>query len=159
MTRAALLVLAGLIVAAPALGRPVEPACRGKVSGSVSGAFECTFHVAVVNDATLAFEIRPTGTMPGVPAYAPGAFQVSRPVKPGVYTLDTLGMGRASVADDDKTLFTATKTSGQRGEVKLTVTAVERGPGGLERLHGTYWARLIPAGAGKPGEVIVDVTF
>lgn len=76
-------------------------------------------------------------------------------------TLDDLGMGKASVAAEGGVLYTATKTTGQRGEVTLVLREASRDPGrkGAWIVHGTYRARLIPAGAGKEGDVLVEVTF
>jgi hypothetical protein len=70
-------------------------------------------------------------------------------------------MGRASVAADGGTLYTATRTTGQRGEVKLVLATVKKTAKvkGTWEVHGTYRARLIPAGGGKTGEVVVDVKF
>ena len=105
--------------------------------------------------------IAPTGPIPGVPSYVPGTFEITGLLRPGTYTLDQLGAGRASVAAENRTLYTATKTTGQRGEVTLVIESVEKDPArpGGRRIHGTYRARLLPAGGGKSGEVLVLVEF
>jgi len=135
------------------------PACRGRLSGRLQGTFDCTFEVRPVDEHTVVFEIRPKGPIAGVAAYAPGSFQLARPILPGTYTLASLGLGKASVADEGKTLYTAFKTMATKGEVTLTIGSVAQGPGGAMVLHGLYVARLVPAGAGKEGEVMVDVEF
>jgi hypothetical protein len=89
----------------------------------------------------------------------PGSFLVARPIKPGTLTLETIGLGRATVAKEGGTLYIASKTQSTRGEVTLTITSVEPAGRGFHLIHGTYRARLLPAGAGKSGEVIVEATF
>jgi hypothetical protein len=142
-------------LAAPA----AEPACRGTLSGSVKAEFACSAGV-VEKDGAFYLVIDATGPIPGVPGCAPGSFELPR-VAAGTYTLDTLGMGRASVAAEGGTLYTATKTTGQRGEVTLILRSAARSSGErfAYRVHGTYRARLVPAGAGKTGEVVVEVAF
>jgi hypothetical protein len=149
-----------LALAVPSLVRAAEAGCHGSLSGSVQGTFPCTFRIAVVDDSTAVFEIKGMAPIEGVPSYVPGAFQLPRPVKVGTFKLEDLGPGRASVAAEGGTLYTATKTTGQRGEVTLELTGVEPGHvGAVPVCHGSYRARLIPAGAGKAGEVVVVVTF
>ena len=65
----------------------------------------------------------------GAPGYAPGAFEIPLPVEAKTYTLDSLGQGRASVAAEGGVLYTATKTSGHRGEVEVAFTSVKKEPG------------------------------
>jgi hypothetical protein len=122
------------------LSLAANPACTGKLSGAVTGSFEC--------DASM-------------PSYVPGSFEVTGLLRPGTYTLDQLGGGRASVAAENRTLYTATKTTGQKGQVTLILKTVEEDPTrkGAYRVHGSYRARLLPAGGGKSGEVIVEVEF
>ena len=147
-----------LAAAAPALAAPRE--CRGALTGSVKGKFDCT--VAVVEKEG-AFYLVIDGKDPidGVPGYAPGSFEIPERVEARTYTLDTLGPGRATVAAEGGTLYTASKTSIQRGEVTLTLTSVKKGgkAKGAYIVHGTYRARLPPAGGGKSGEVTVEVEF
>jgi hypothetical protein len=133
--------------------------CRGKLSGAVKGKFRCAVAVEPAADGKTYFVITAREPVEGVPAYAPGAFEVPGEVKAATYTLDTLGMGRASVAVEGGALYTATKTSSQRGEVTITLRSVQRNSVGGYTVHGTYRARLAPAGGGKPGEVVVEVTF
>ncbi len=149
------------ILLLPVLARPAGPECRGTLSGKVTGSFTCTASLIEPGDGEATFIVQPKGPIPDVPAYAPGAFRIPLPVKTGTFTLDTLGMGKASVAAEGGTLYTATRTSGQRGEVTLVLRTVKPHPEvkGAWIAHGTYRARLIPAGYGKGGEVIVEVTF
>jgi hypothetical protein len=153
------LAVACVASAAPAAAR--TPACRGKLSGSVTATFACTMVMGTGADGTVAFVISTPGPVEGIPAVVPGSFQVPGPAAGRTYTLDDLGFGRASVAAPGGVLYTATKTTGQRGEVTLTLRSVKKHasiPGGYE-VHGRYRARLVPAGSGRTGEVIVDVEF
>lgn len=138
-----------------------EPACQGRLSGKVTGAFACDVSLTEPGDGEAMFVVQPRGPIPDVPAYAPGAFRVPLPIRAGTFTLNDLGMGKASVAAEGGALYTATKTTGQRGEVELVLREVTRDPArkGAWIAHGTYRARLIPAGAGKQGDVVVEVTF
>lgn len=146
---------------APYLALAETPACRGKLSGAVEGKFGCLARVARGEDGKVLFVITPKDPIPDVPTYQPGSFEL--PDRPAVrtYTLDTLGFGMASVAKEGGTLFTATKTTGQRGEVTLTLKSVKADSRekGAWAVHGAYRARLLPAGAGKQGEVVVEVDF
>jgi hypothetical protein len=143
------------------LSLAANPACTGKLSGAVIGSFECDASI-VKNDEGQAFiVIAGKGPIENVPSYVPGSFEVTGLLRPGTYTLDQLGGGRASVAAENRTLYTATKTTGQKGEVTLILKSVEEDPTrkGAYRVHGSYRARLLPAGGGKSGEVIVEVEF
>lgn len=149
--------LALLLAAGPALA---APACRGKLSGKVKATFACAAEVRTDSEGRAFFVITPAGPVAGVPAFAPGAFELPGGAVAGRYTLDTLGMGKASVAAEGGALYTATRTTGQRGEVRLKLTRIERPKRGKRAVaHGTYRARLLPAGAGKTGEVIVEAKF
>jgi hypothetical protein len=144
----------------PPFARGDETECRGTLSGAVTGRFRCSVALEVAGDGKTYFVLTARESIDRVPSYAPGAFEVPDPVTPATYTLDTLGMGRASVALEGGALYTATKTSSQRGEVTLALRSVRRArPAGAYTVHGTYRARLVPAGAGKRGEVVVEVTF
>jgi hypothetical protein len=155
-----LALVAALLGAGSVPGGAGAPGCRGTLSGSVQASFECLAGVVARGDA-LYLVIETIGPIEGVPACAPGAFEIPGPVETRTYTLDSLGMGRASVAAEGGTLYTATKTTGRRGEVSLTLTSVKKGAAGrwAYSVHGSYRARLIPAGAGKTGEVVVQVAF
>lgn len=156
----ALAPLAALAFAALA-GDEAPAPCRGEITGAVSARFGCLAEAWTADAGTPVFVITPKDVLPDVPVYKPGAFEL--PAAPSVrtYTLSQLGMGMASLAIDGGALFTATKTSSQRGEVTLTLRSVERHPGraGAWVVHGTYRARLVPAGAGKTGEVVFEVSF
>lgn len=154
---APILLLLSLGPAGPALAAPT---CRGTIAGSVRASFACSAEVTTDAEGRTFFAITPTGPIAGVPACAPGAFELPAGARAGSYSLDTLGMGKASVAAEGGTLYTAAKTTGQRGEVRLTLTRVRPGPAGRGVVvHGSYRARLLPAGAGKTGEVIVEARF
>lgn len=154
-----LALLQTLVLAGPATARAGEPACRGALTGKVAAVFDCLVRLKDVDASTSAIEILPTAAIEGVAAVSPGAFLLSRPVKPGTFTLETLGVGRASVAAEGGTLYAASKTSSTKGEVTLTLTSVSRAKDGSTIVHGSYRARLLPAGGGKTGEVLVVVEF
>ncbi len=141
--------------------RADTPVCQGTVSGAVTGAFACLVEVASGGEGTLFFVITPKDPIDGVPTYQPGSFELPPPVTAKTYTLDTLGVGMASVAAEGGALYTATKTSSQRGEVTLALGSVQPDPArrGAFAVHGSYRARLVPVGAGKKGEVVVEVRF
>lgn len=161
MRRAASLLAALLAASAAATAGAKPPACEGRLTGAVSGKFACVVRLAPGGDGELFFVITPRDRIEGVPTYQPGSFQLPRPVRAGKYTLDTLGVGMASVAAEGGTLYTATKTSSQRGEVTLTLATVRADPAtaGAHEVHGSYRARLSAAGSGKRGEVVVEVRF
>ena len=146
---------------APAtLARAAPPACSGTLSGSVTGKFDCQVSVTDGEGERSSWSSR-RRAIDGIPSLRPGSLRGAGLLAPGTYTLDDLGMGKASVAAEGGTLYTATRTTNQRGEVTLVLLdgrkdARERG---AFVVHGTYRARLIPAGDGKKGEVIVEVAF
>jgi hypothetical protein len=139
-----------------------EPArCEGTLSGDVQAKFACAVLLGTQPGGELAFVISIPGPLEGVPSLVPGAFQLPAPARKGTFTLAELGMGKASVAREGGALYTATKTSSQRGEVTLTLTSVKKSakvPGGYD-VRGTYRAKLVPVGGGLTGEVVVDVKF
>jgi hypothetical protein len=151
--------LATLLAAAPGLGK--EPECSGTLSGSVQGKFTCVAALTTNDAGQVYFVITPKDMIDGVPSYAPGAFEIPAPPEARTYTLDTLLSGRASVAAEGGALYTATRTTGQRGEVSLTFKGLTPDPKerGAYLVHGTYRARLLPTSAGKRGEVVVEVRF
>lgn len=154
--------LLAALAAAAALSTPAAPpsGCQGTLSGAVKGSFRCVAGVVTQND-TLYFTLESAGGIDGVPGFAPGSFEIGEKVEARTYTLDSLGVGRASVAAEGGTLYIASKTSAQRGEVTLALRSVRPDPrakGGFV-IHGSYRARLPPAGAGKKGEVVVEASF
>jgi hypothetical protein len=151
--------LAAIVFATPAWSAP--PACTGTLSGSVKARFDCYVSVLAGEDDRVFLTISTLEPVEGVPSTVPGSFEITGLLAPGTYTLDDLGVGKASVAAEGGTLFTATKTSGQRGEVRLVLEAVRKDPArkGAWTVHGTYRARLLPVGAGKTGEVVVEARF
>ncbi len=155
---AALALLAG---SCPALAGEAPASCQGTLGGAVTGSFTCLAGAVPGDDGQVFFVITALDAVRGVVTYQPGSFELRRPVAPGTYTLETLGVGMATVAAEGGTLFSATKTSSQRGEVTLSLRSVTPDParpGGFA-VHGSLRARLLPAGAGKTGEVVVEVRF
>jgi antitoxin (DNA-binding transcriptional repressor) of toxin-antitoxin stability system len=155
---AALLLAAALPALASAGG---GEGCRARLSGAVKGSFRCVAAVVLGEDGVPVFTISPAEKVPGVDSCVPAAFQLPAPLGPGTFTLASLGMGRAVVAAEGGTLYTATKTTSTRGEVSLTLRSVKAGTGagGTHTVRGTYRARLVPAASPKQDEVVVEVTF
>jgi len=156
-----------LPAALPAAQPPTAPAgsagaaaCKGVISGAVKGTFTCKVG-AFSKDGGHYLVFEPTGPVEGVPGYWPGSFELPGAPQARRYTLDEMVAGRASVGAEGGALYTATKTSGQRGEVDVRLRSVKKDPAqaGAYRVHGTYRARLLPVGAGKSGEVLLEVTF
>ncbi|HUL60259.1 MAG TPA: hypothetical protein VLU43_13335 [Anaeromyxobacteraceae bacterium] len=145
----------------PAAAGDTRPACSGTLSGAVEGKFECTATLARGPGGKAVFVVAPRSFPDGVPSYDPGAFEVPEPVSARTYTLDTLGHGMARVAVESGTLYTATKTSSQRGEVTLTLTRATPDPAarGAWTIGGTYRARLLPSGSPRKDAVVVEVRF
>ena len=149
------------VFAAISMAAAPNPVCAGTLSGSVKGSFECEVSVVKNEEGQMFLVITPRAPIDGVPSYVPGSFEITGLLTPGKYTLDDLGTGRASVAAEGGTLYTATKTTGQRGEVSLVLKSVQEDSSrkGGYRIHGSYRARLLPAGGGKSGEVTIAVEF
>jgi hypothetical protein len=161
LSRALALSLAAF-AALPSRAGAGEPArCRGTLSGDVKASFDCTALLGTQDGGQLVFVITIPRPLDGVPSLVPGAFQVPGAPQARTYRLSDLGMGKASVAVEGGLLYTAAKTSSQRGEVTLELTSLRKSkavPGGYD-VHGTYRAVLIPAGGGRKGEVVVEVKF
>lgn len=154
-----LLALATGLAATPGRAAAAQPSCTGSLSGAVAARFDCTVTVALAGDGRTYATISPTAPVEGLPGFAPGSFDVTAVLRPGTWKLDDLGMGKASVAAPGGTLFTATRTTGQRGEVTLVWKRLKKLDGGRWGVSGSYRARLLPVGAGKTGEVLVAVDF
>jgi hypothetical protein len=151
----ATLALAGLARAA------APPRCRGTLSGDARGSFACVAEVRTPDGGRPVFTITPKEAIVDVPVYKPGSFELTAPPAARSYALDDLGMGLASVAVENGYLYTAAKTSSQRGDVTLTLRSVTRDPSraGAWVVHGAYRARLVPVGGGRTGEVVIEVAF
>jgi len=146
------------LAAAPAAA--AAPACQGTLSGSAKGSFACKVS-AFEQDGSHYLVIEPLGLVEGVPGYWPGSLQLPGKPEARSYRLDQLVAARASVGVEGGTLYSATKTSGQRGEMALQLRSVraDKARPGVFLVRGTFRAKLIPVGAGKSGEVQLDVTF
>jgi len=152
------LALAAQLAAGVALAKPVP--CRGKISGSVTGNFECRVGATAQNQGHyLVFE--PLGPVEGVPGYWPGSFELPGKFEVRTYTFEDIVAARASVAKEKGALYTASKTMQKRGEATIELRSVRASPDGKGtfEVHGTYRARLVPVGAGKSGEVFLEVEF
>ncbi len=151
----------GMILPVP--GTAGEPAgrCRGTLSGAVKREFRCSASVVQEAGGPPVFTIVPLEELAGVPSYVPGSFEIPAPPAPGSFTLDTLGMGRAVVALENGTLYSAAKTSSQRGEVRLDLRRVKPVPStpGSYEVEGRFRARLLPAASARKDDVVVEVSF
>ncbi len=164
MKRMPTLIVTLASLAAVALAAPKHAAktgCHGKITGALTAEFGCVAEVATTDAGKPVFTITPRDPVADAPVYKPGSFELPAAPVARAYTLDDLGMGMASLAVEGGALYTATKTSSQRGEVALTLRSVKpvAGRPGAWTVHGTYHARLLPAGGGKTGEVVLDVSF
>lgn len=157
-----LLVLAAL-AALPLAAAPKQPSagCHGRVTGVVTAEFTCLADVTTSDAGVPVFTVTPRDQIAGAPVYKPGAFELPEAPAARTYTLDHLGMGMASLAVEGGALYTATKTSSQRGEVTLTLRSVKRDPSrpGAWIVHGSYRARLVPTTVDKTGEAVFEVSF
>lgn len=134
--------------------------CKGTLSGSLQGKFDCTASV-VERDGTWYFVIEARTRIDGVPGYSPGSWELAEAPRARTYGMDELGMGRASAAAENGTLYTAFRTSGRQGEATVTLKSVKPDPKvkGTWRVSGQYRVRMPPAGGGKTGEVVIEVRF
>lgn len=150
-----------LALFAAAVSAPAPAACRATLTGAVRADFECVASLIAGEERKVFFVLRATAPLEGIPACAPGSFEVPAPPAARTYPLAELGPGLASVAAEGGTLFTAAKTTGLRGEVTLRLTSVAPDPArqGAWIIHGTYRARLLPVGGGRTGEVVVEARF
>lgn len=148
-----------LLLAGPA-ARAAEPECKGTISGSVTATFGCLAGVTS-HSGKYFFVVTGKDKLEKIPSYVPGSFELPGEPKVGTYTLDDLGLGRAAVAADGGALYSAQKTSSQRGEVTVKLTEVKPDPAlaGTWKIHGTYRAVMPVVGGGKTGEVILEVRF
>lgn len=131
--------------------------CSGSVAGAASGEFTCSVTVRV-DGAKALLEIAPEGKVAGLAALSPASFELPSPLRPGTWTLATLGPGRARAVTDGGQAFAA---QGTRGEVTLVIEQAERYPQarGFYVVSGTLTARLVPERAGGAGELTLDVRF
>lgn len=153
-----------LVLAGPGAAAAAEKGrsrCEGTLSGDAKATFPCSVVLGTQAGGEHAFVISVPAPVEGIPSLVPGAFQLPAAPRPGTYTLAELGMGKAAVAVEGGALYTAAKTSSQRGEVTLALTSVRKRrnvPGGYD-VRGAYRAKLVPVGGGKTGEIVVDVRF
>ena len=151
-----LLVLA--LSSLPPGARAAERPCSGKLSGVAKGLFECVVSVTNGAEGQGYLVIVPKGPVEGVRAFSPGSFEFAGKLAAGSYDLASLVAARASLITEDGALFSATKTTGARGELTLTLQSVKQ-HAGKTLASGVLRARLLPSGTLKSGEVFVEVTF
>jgi hypothetical protein len=150
-----------LVLALSALSpgaRAAERSCSGKLSGAAKGSFDCEVTVTDGAEGQSYLVIATKGPMEGVRAFSPGAFEFAGKLAAGSYDLASLVAARASLITEDGALFSATKTTGARGELTLTLQSVKQ-HAGKTLASGVLRARLLPSGTLKSGEVFVEVTF
>jgi len=134
-------------------------ACSGKLSGALTGAFECTVSVTAGQGGQFSIVMAPSGKIDGVERFLPATFELAGRPAVGTLTLATLAGARASLQATGKATYRAGLSAGKRqGEVTLTLEAVERDARGGLTVIGTLTARLAPA-SGKGAPVVVDVAF
>jgi hypothetical protein len=151
-----LLVLA--LAAFPPGARAAERICSGKLSGAAKGSFDCVVEVTIGSEGQSYLVIAPKGPVEGVRAFSPGAFEFAGPLAAGSYDLASLVAARSSLITDDGALFSATKTTGARGELTLTLQSVTKDRG-KTLASGMLRVRLLPSGTLKSGDVRVEVEF
>jgi len=176
LTLAALLLASGPAAAAEP-ERARHPSCTGIYTGSARGVFWCkvvathdpktlrsTFRVETDDDIQL------TGDALQV---LPGAFEWKGAPAVGVMRFHDAGVtsawswlqtGQPPNQVDYVAAHAAPKYPSEQGEVKLELSSVapaSKGEAaGTITVHGTFWARLLPAPGSKgAGEVLVSVTF
>jgi hypothetical protein len=157
---AALASAVALLLAAPA-AKAQDPQCSGTLSGAVQGAFDCTVTMEKAGPGTISLALAPAAKVAGTRAFAPGAIQLRGPLAARTYASGDLVRGKASLTTTKGRAFAATAGASGRGEVTLTIANLERYAQlpGRYVANGTYRARLVPAGKGRKGEVVVDVQF
>jgi hypothetical protein len=134
-------------------------ACSGKLSGALTGAFECTVAVTEGQGGQFSIVFAPSGKIDGVERFLPATFEFAGRPAVGTLTLATLTGARASVQATGKATYRAGLAAGKRqGEVTLTLETVEREARGGFTVSGKLNARLTPA-SGKGAPVVVDVAF
>jgi hypothetical protein len=147
-----------LALAAALLPSPAR-ACSGKLSGAVTGAFDCTVTVSPGKDGQFSVVVSPSGKVAGVELFLPATFELAGKPAAGTFTLATFAGARASLQTTAKVTYRAGLAAGKRqGEVTLTLDTVEREARGGYTVSGSMTARLVPAsGTGAP--VVVQVGF
>jgi hypothetical protein len=147
-----------------AVAKPAEPAsCTGTLSGAFKATFKCGVVVRDLGDGTAVLEIAlQEKKIDGVTSFAPGGWIIPGVPAKGTYPLAALGQGRSSlILEADGTLFSAQRTSTERGEVTLVLTKVRGStalPGTYE-VAGTFTATLPAAASRRSDAITVQVKF
>jgi len=138
-----------------------SPSCSGTLSGAVKGAFSCTVEAAVNAAGNVRLVIAAEAPPAGVKTLVPAELEIPGPPAAGTHTLKTLVGARASVSTAAGASWSAAKAKRNRGEVSLALESLERerSAGDALTVSGSFHARLVGAGRGKKGEIVLDVTF
>lgn len=156
MARGTWLLATWALLATPA--RAGEAACQGTLRGAVEGTFRCTVEARPDGEA-VGLSVTALGPVGESRSFAPGGFQLAAPLRAGTYRLGDMQAARSSIIASTGALYSATRTSGQRGEVTLTLSSVAGPKGGAYRVHGTLHAVLLPSGSPRQDSVTLDVEF
>lgn len=151
---------AALLAAGPALAEPAP--CTGTLSGATKASFKCGVVVRDLGDGTAVLEIALKEKIDGVAAFGPAGWIIPGAPAKRTYAFADLGQGRASlILEADGTLFSAQRTSSERGDVTLVLTRVQRStrqPGTWE-VSGSYTATLLAAASPRTDSITVQVKF
>jgi hypothetical protein len=148
------------LVAGPARAGAAE--CTGTLSGAHQASFKCGVVVRDLGDGTAVIEIKLKERLDGVGSFTPAGWIIPGAPAPGTYPFAALGQGRSSlILEADGTLFSAQRTSSERGDAVLTLTKVKKAakaPGTWE-VSGTFTATLPAAASRRTDEIVVRVKF
>jgi len=156
----ALILVLSLAAAAAASAKDLAP-CKGELSGAVKGTFRCAVEVRDGGDGVVTLGVTALEPVAGVQSLAPGGFQLPGPLKARTYTLADVVNGRVAVIAADGVLYSATRTTGTRGEATLALREVKRlaQPAGAWAVRGRLEARLKPSGSPRADEIVLVVEF
>lgn len=161
--RALVLSLAAAVALAAGAAQAAEPIpCTGTLSGAATGTFKCGLVVRDLGDGTAVLEIVHKEKTEGVRAFTPGGWIIPGTPAKRTYAFADLGQGRSSlILEADGTLFSAQRTSAERGDVTLVLTnakAAPKAPGTWE-VSGSFKATLLAAASRRTDAVTVEVKF
>lgn len=151
---------AALLAAGPARAEPAP--CTGTLSGAAKATFKCGVVVRDLGDGTAVLEIALKEKIDGVTAFGPAGWIIPGDPARRTYAFAELGQGRASlILEADGTLFSAQRTSSERGDVTLVLTKVQRSATqpGTWAVSGSYTATLLAAASRRTDSITVQIKF
>jgi len=161
--RILVLVTAAALALAAGPARAEPAGCSGTLSGAFKAAFKCGVVVRDLGDGTAVIEIALTEKdIPGVTSVGLGGWIIPGTPAKGSYPFAALGQGRSSlILEADGTLFSAQRTSQERGEVSLTLTKVTKSTKapGTYQVSGSFTAILPAAASRRTDTIVVKVKF